>query len=709
MQPELSDKSQLFNFLKSYLNNKNRLQPIIGLCSIVECVNVGSDNRETLYFCEVCVCRVTKADIQNHIQGSRHRFSYIKTCHPHLARKWEKDADLSKLAWPLMELATVLERREGPGNVQLFEVPEAAYLKMATESENHAVMLMNVLRDGGAESGSFSEILSLHYPIESQRVVLLTQNQPEDTKPHMVSAQNEGPCHTENTQTSPENSSFVENFSGATPPIGLNRVIGFKSENGRLHCFLCHCCRVKCNTNDIIDHLTSSSHLFNYLMETHPNLVEGMSENSEANFHLLPPLANKVEQLEGRGQMEIINVPESFCKQLSGKSYHWCLRMQSSVRVNLDVPVKREGVAEPVEPKKNAKAVAQQVKETLRKKRKKKKKKRKTNTMFNISLPIHKGAVLLERTSFDEENLLEQPSSPLFDPGPVLPPADCNTSEIHQEEIPSEMESFQLKQQVDEGYGGYAAEEQIKITVRQDTSENFHQLVEREYDGRGSGEKSGYNRYEDWLNEDTQNERPFPPESHGNDWFDSRYRHEGGDPGLWFRLKQPSRQARNRNRSRNTHSGSVQYYRRQHQHQMAWADGGPRVGSPWRHPDLSSQVSSFIETARTNMQTHSGHAPAYGCSISEPSFMSWNQYDYSQYQTAPQGYTTPSENYQISQINQTSYNTDPIQLSAPPVSSGGYEEAADWGSMHPNAFIQSGQAVVYGAGSDVYFRAGTPY
>lgn len=89
-----------------------------------------------------------------------------KTRHPHLSSKWQ-EPDLSKLAWPLMELAKALEGKEGPGDVQvcyfhckplcrwiqrngssvltcfcafhtkLIEVPDAVYQKISTESENN--------------------------------------------------------------------------------------------------------------------------------------------------------------------------------------------------------------------------------------------------------------------------------------------------------------------------------------------------------------------------------------------------------------------------------------------------------------------------------------------------------------------------------------------------------------------------------------------
>lgn len=106
----VSTKSHLYNSLKVYLNNRNRLQPIIGLqwqipvlgiccqcCvymsrvywndlsfyvhsglgSIIECVKAGTHSVEALYLCEVCGSRLGKADIRNHIMGSLHRYNYI--------------------------------------------------------------------------------------------------------------------------------------------------------------------------------------------------------------------------------------------------------------------------------------------------------------------------------------------------------------------------------------------------------------------------------------------------------------------------------------------------------------------------------------------------------------------------------------------------------------------------------------------------------
>lgn len=105
---------------------------------------------------------------------------------------------------------------------------------------------------------------------------------------------------------------------------GLFRVVECRSEDGHTYCFLCHCCRTRSNRQDIIDHLTKSSHLLNYLMEIHPEDVEVMMADMNDDYPLLHSLAKKVEEEEGRGELQVLNPPESLCGLLTYKSYHWC-------------------------------------------------------------------------------------------------------------------------------------------------------------------------------------------------------------------------------------------------------------------------------------------------------------------------------------------------------------------------------------------------
>ncbi|XP_067357746.1 uncharacterized protein [Channa argus] len=428
-----SSKSKLFESLKVYLENKNRLQPIIGLGTIIECVKSGTRNREALYICEVCMCRLSKADMRNHIIGSFHRYNYIKAWQPHLVSEWKEESDLSKLAWPLMDIAKILEEKEGPGNVQLLEVEEEVYQRMTTHNDNDAITLINSLRDGQRDGKPEShpectaEELN-HYRSQSHRIVLLGKNQRSQSKKslnaeiisHKISSNtNESPSLLQSTPAPPVkpesllkniltpqwdstemlseppmlsgNSSFLDSYTGNKPLIGLFRVVECRSEDGITYCYLCHCCRIRSNKKAILDHLSSSSHLINYLVETHPEQVEVITAAVYDNSPVLQSLAKKVEQEEGRGELEVIHAPESLCILLTGKSYHWCIKMLFNGWTDINRRQKKETIKGPgvnttsiegmrekyeVDPSKCAQRMI-----TKRKKRKV------NNTVFKISFP----------------------------------------------------------------------------------------------------------------------------------------------------------------------------------------------------------------------------------------------------------------------------------------------------------------------------------
>ncbi|XP_013998547.1 uncharacterized protein si:ch211-199g17.2 [Salmo salar] len=191
MQPERAHKavcgqSLLSIALRVYLNNKNRLQPIIGLSYVTECVTLGRDS-EAVYLCEVCVCRLSKADVRSHIMGSLHRYRYIKVDHPHFVSEWKPSPDLSMLARPLMEMAQILEKREGTGDVQVLELDAAIYEEMTLHSDIDALILLHAIRTGREQRNLKSQsekpsVQSEYLAIRSQRTIISPQRlyvQPE--------------------------------------------------------------------------------------------------------------------------------------------------------------------------------------------------------------------------------------------------------------------------------------------------------------------------------------------------------------------------------------------------------------------------------------------------------------------------------------------------------------------------------------------------
>ncbi|KAK7125142.1 hypothetical protein R3I94_019243 [Phoxinus phoxinus] len=133
--------SQLYNAIRSYLHNQNREQPIIGLNSITEVLTYC---QPALYFCDVCLLRITKPDIRNHIMGSIHRYNYIKYHH---ACGWRADTDLTLLARPLMDIAKMVEKRDGTGDVQVLCVDEVIYNTLTSLPVTEALAQMKTIKN----------------------------------------------------------------------------------------------------------------------------------------------------------------------------------------------------------------------------------------------------------------------------------------------------------------------------------------------------------------------------------------------------------------------------------------------------------------------------------------------------------------------------------------------------------------------------------
>ncbi|XP_037119891.1 uncharacterized protein si:ch211-199g17.2 isoform X4 [Syngnathus acus] len=308
--------SELFESLKVYLNNSKRLQPIIGLRSITECVKAGSrGGGEPVYLCEVCACRLSKGDMRNHIMGSIHRYNYTRARHPQLlSGVKQSDADMSLLAWPLMDIARMLEDQEGPGDIKLLEVEDATFEMLKGASDSDAINLSKLLLYGPAEP----ESLSNDKHDEEERVVTIRHNEEQ-------LADGDGSSWAE--ETTPSFGHILrDRYKGKKPLIGLFRVTECVcQEDRRTYCFLCHCCRTRVHTRVFIHHVSSSSHARSYLMETRRKLVEAAGPNVADHTRLMDSLAERVEREEGRGDMEVVEAPQFLCGKLASKSYKWCV------------------------------------------------------------------------------------------------------------------------------------------------------------------------------------------------------------------------------------------------------------------------------------------------------------------------------------------------------------------------------------------------
>ncbi|XP_061598517.1 uncharacterized protein si:ch211-199g17.2 [Cololabis saira] len=729
MQPEVSSKSQLSNSLKVYLTNKDRLQPIIGLGSIIECVNVGTQNRQLLYLCEVCMCQLSHADIRNHILGSLHRFSYIKAHHPHLVSE-DQNFNMPEQAWSLMMLAKTLEEKEGPGDVRLFEVEDAVYQKMKRQSEGQAITWINSLGIGHGDSGACPQSLSADFPTAPPRTALFADHQQSDSN------------------------GYLDSNCGEKPLIGLVHVVEFRCYDGVLNGFLCHCCRIKSNKKDIIDHLTSSSHIINYLMENYPDQVEGSNEEIKDNWQLLQSLADEAEQHEGRGEWKVVHLSEPQCMQLAGKSYHWCLKMLSRGWPNAKTEKQGETVKGPCVKKTSPQFKSEKcilMPKQRKNRRNVRKIKKRIDPVFMVNLTLNKGEMLLERTPFSADSLLESfapvtsDSDPDLESGILDCESGCDTppyavdlaegsqlqisrpwqdlypGEVWTSEFISEGQApstdFQgVDDYVNDGEGFYQSHDATQ-------TENHTAHEGWGYNGCHRSQGSVNNRFpRKWENEDllSNTHGGFPAAPNGEDWtFDNSYymQQEGGTEQLSdsASMIRDGTGMEGLQQRRDTDMGfsAVQHHHpQQHQHQqMAWNDGGLQTASMWGNDCMSHEGASYLSVPRINMQTPPRDALVHSGSFSQGlrkqvpvtdsrQWQTCSKFNINHSQTSPAGFTTHSTSYPVSQVNHrlmayASYNAEPgmnpEQPFAYPISSNGC-----WSTTQTNAFAQPGQAVYYG-------------
>nr|XP_020462477.1 uncharacterized protein LOC109963900 isoform X3 [Monopterus albus] len=646
-------KSKMVDSLKLYLNKKNRLQPIIGLGSIIECVKAGAHNREVLYLCEVCVCRLSKADIFNHITGGLHRYNYIKAWHPHFVSEWKENADLSNLARPLMDIAKSLEGVEGHGELQLLEVREAVYQKMATHS--------------GSD--------------------------------------------------------------------GLFRVVECRSENGQTYCFLCHCCRIRSNKMDIIGHLTSSSHLVNYLMEAHPEQVESVTDATN-DCEFLQSLAKKVEKEEGRGELKVVNAPESLCILLTGKSYHWCIKMLCNEWTHTDIQNREIAVEEPSVNKTSVQGMVEKYGAGLSKRTQKMKKKKVANTVFKVSLPLTKGPLLMRRTSFINKG---PPVSPVYAPSSDLDLILSAKTTTEDYDLDCDAESFtvghtehctisQLQQDLyseDSGARHVGSKRNLLVTLNQEVDGYFCDSKCQFEDITGTKDQviygeGNYNRLRDFQEMpnssfnieltnrglQTPHEGWSPAVPHTRDWssYYSSYGFNKGhaeDPhgsAPQSRVGTGVDERRKEMRSDATQQQSHSQY---------------VVGSVGHH-GLSGELVPDFDAARSNMHpdirdslSHSGNAaldPRVQFETEQRRLQAYMEFRIGHVQTAPQRYM-PQPTYQAVQVDYGVMSDPNYNAASQTTQLFPYPVCSARGMSQSNAFMPPGQSAYHGAHSDYNFRA----
>lgn len=371
----------------------------------------------------------------------------------------------------------------------------------------------------------------------------------------------------------------------------------------------------------------------------------------------------------------------------------------------------------------------------------KRKMKKRTNTVFSVSLPLTKGSMLVERTSFSMDSL---PASSAYSPSSdsdVIPLPETENCELdydtgsfavnHAEHTP------QLQQDLYSGDAdaGQYMEPERNVTLYQEVDgcfnddEYFNQAEDitgtkcqkvyrgNNYNGQhGSQERSRF--YKEWQNEgpQTHNEwlSPAVPHTQDRSSYNSSYGREAGCPEQWYNSTSQS-EAGTREGQNAMSSDATQPYHQQPQNlYMAQDHTRLQTGSVGQH-GLSGELAAHPDAARMHPYfgdplAHSGsiaQEPRVQFEIEQRRLQTYMEFTIGHVQTASQSYMTQPTAHQAIHLGHgmTNYNvgswTNPNQHFLHPVSS--------WGGggmgMSQSNFIPPGQALCYGAYSDLNFRA----
>ncbi len=319
-----------------------------------------------------------------------------------------------------------------------------------------------------------------------------------------------------------------------------------------------------------------------------------------------------------------------------------------------------------------------------------------TDTVFKVSLPLTKGSVLLERTSFSVDSLpVSSACSPSPDsdlsPLPESQSEDCeldcdggsfalNHAEHNSMCTPSQLQqdlysgdggagqymgperNFSQYQEV-EGYFGnneyFTQSEDITLTKDQRFygEMNYHRQ-------HGSQERSNV-FYKEWQNEGPQTQS----EGLSQDWssYSSSYGRQEGCTEPWSNSTSQSNvgtrvEVSREERQREMSSDAPQYYFQQQlqNHHMARDHTSPLSGSVEQR-DLSGELAPHLDAARSNMYSYVGYPRAHSGSIAaEPrvQFLGFEgrrwqthmEFPFGCVQTAPQSYMTPATVSQATEV-----------------------------------------------------------
>lgn len=360
-----------------------------------------------------------------------------------------------------------------------------------------------------------------------------------------------------------------------------------------------------------------------------------------------------------------------------------------------------------------------------------------------VSLPITKGSVLLERTSVSIDGLPE--STAYSPPSDLTPSPESEDCELDYEAAFNHTEqTSQLQQDFYSGdadasqYTGRERNVSFTHTHTQyqeadfNDDEYLNQWEDRtgkkyqnvygddNYDRHyGSQERSSKRIYKEWQNEGPQTQNEWPAGSHTHDWtyYNSSYGHEAGCTEYSSTSQSQFGASR---QERQNEMLAQHYYQQQPQNQYMQQDHTSLQRGIVGQHGLSNQLAAHSDAARNDTHPHLGEFLAHSGGVAQEPRARFLEVEHRQLQTymefpighvhtAQQSYMTQPMGHHAFQVGHEMMSNPSYSIGPGPNSDQHYPHPASSGGCggmsQSNAFIPPGQALPYGAHSDLSFRA----
>lgn len=336
----------------------------------------------------------------------------------------------------------------------------------------------------------------------------------------------------------------------------------------------------------------------------------------------------------------------------------------------------------------------------------KRRKRKWKNTVFKVSLPLTKGSVLLERTSFSVDSLpvasgYLPPSDSDLTPSPESQAEECEfdrdtlytvaelTPEEHHRDLCSGDAEAGQYTKPERNFACYYQKVDGVFNDNEHFNQSEYQTLTKDprlYGEYNDNREFGYQERssEMYKGPPTQNKWLSPSVSHIQDWpvYNSSFGHGEGFTEPWYSSTSQKRGDTRADVSREERLGEMnsdatQYYYQQQPHDQYMAQNPTSLvtGSVGQH-DLSGELASHVGVSWVNMHPHVGGSLPHSGNIAPVQRIPFHQYEQRQWQThmgcsighvqtAPQSYMMQPMAQQAMQVGQglmsdPNHNTGPV-------------------------------------------------